>query len=307
LRTKRRWKPRRRAFWLAFALAIQSGAAMGRDQDPFAFFSEDVQFDASQRERLERDDVVVQVVRGDDDEIGVFAATKIDAGGDALAAWTRAITELKRSTVVLAIRRFSTPPALEDLNGMALDESDLQGILRCRPGDCSLKLAGEEIEALRTAAAHAGASWRTVIQHEFKRVMLDRVNSHVVESVDSESFFYWSKEQYGAGKRVISVTHVQITHPLGAGALEVLVLAKEVFATHYRTSSLGMTAIVHDVRIDQRYLAYLNRSHVDVLKGLFGGLKRKLIEGRLASDTAAFMRLARRRLESGDPPIPPAS
>lgn len=292
---------------LALLVAVVEPDARSHTQDAFDFFRQDFQLDASQWERLERNDVVVQIVRGDDDEVGVFAATKIDASGETLAAWTRAIPELKRSTVVLAIRRFSTPPAIEDLNGMALDEADLQALRRCRPADCSVKLAGAEIESVRAAAIGAGPSWRTAIQHEFKRVVVDRVNAHPAERVDDDSFFYWSKEQYGAGKSVISVTHVQITHPAGPGAPEVLVLAQEVFATHYRTHSLGTTAIVHDARIDQRYLVYVNRSRVDVLKGLFGGLKRKLIEGRLSSSAASFVRVARRRLESGAPPIPSAS
>jgi hypothetical protein len=44
-----------------------------------------------------------------------------------------------------------------------------------------------------------------------------------------------------------------------------------------------------------------------MLKGLFGGLKRKLIEGRLSESAASFVRVARRRLESGAPAMPPAS
>jgi hypothetical protein len=58
------------------------------------------------------------------DEVGeltIFVVTKIDAKGEALATWTRAIAKLKRSPVVLAIRRFSNPPTLEDLNGLGYD------------------------------------------------------------------------------------------------------------------------------------------------------------------------------------------
>ena len=47
---------------------------------------------------------------------------------------------------------------------------------------------------------------------------------------------------------------------------------------------------------------YVNRSHVDVLSGLFGGFKRRIIEGRLKSESAELVTIVRRRLESGDPP-----
>lgn len=127
-----------------------------------------------------------------------------------------------------------------------------------------------------------------------------------VDAPGVESFFYWSKEQYGSGKRVISVTHVEIVRPDSAGAPAVLVLGKEIFATHYRTGSLGVTAVVHDPVPDRRYLVYINRSQVDVLQGFFGGLKRKLIEGRLASESTEVVRAVRRKLESGVPASPPS-
>jgi len=116
-----------------------------------------------------------------------------------------------------------------------------------------------------------------------------------------ESFIYWSKEQYGAGKPVIAVTHVDIVRPNAPPAPSVLVLSREVLATHYRKASLGVTAIVEDSSRSERYLVYVNQTQVDLLGGLFGGLKRRLIESRLAGDSAKVMRLVRARLE-GVPP-----
>jgi hypothetical protein len=120
--------------------------------------------------------------------------------------------------------------------------------------------------------------------------------------VGAESFFYWSKEQYGAGKRLVTVTHVDIVRPSAPDAPSVVVLGKEIFATHYRNGSLGMTAVVRDSGSGIGYLVYINRSHVDVLSGLFGGFKRLLIEGRLKSESAELVRTVRHRLESDGPP-----
>jgi hypothetical protein len=118
---------------------------------------------------------------------------------------------------------------------------------------------------------------------------------------DVESFMYWSKEQYGPGKPVIAVTQVDIVRPGAPPAPSVLVLSREVLATHYRTASLGVTAIVRSAGSSDCYLVYVNQSQVDVLDGLFGGLKRQLIESRLAGDSARVMRLVRARLESVPP------
>ena len=60
-----------------------------------------------------------------------------------------------------------------------------------------------------------------------------------------------------------------------------------------------MTAVLGDFPEDASYLVYINRSHVDVLSGVFGGLRRLLIEGRVKSESAEVVRTAKRRLESG--------
>ena len=117
---------------------------------------------------------------------------------------------------------------------------------------------------------------------------------------ETESFFYWSREQYGTGKPVIGVTHVTIARRR-APEPEVLVLSRELYATHYRNASFGLTAMLRDEATGTMYLAYLNRSHLDVLGGLFGGLRRALIEDRLRQEAGAMVRVARARLERGDP------
>jgi hypothetical protein len=331
---------------------IQAGGTITPRTDPFAFFQPDVVVGAADRERLDHGDVVVRVLPSRDGQLGVFVSSGLDAPAEALVTWTRAIAELKQGKFVLAVRRFSDPPAIEDLDGLALDEGDVEAVRRCRIGDCGIKLGGVEIESLR--AAGAGPEWRAAIQQEFRRAVLNRVSAYRSDGLAGlpayadrrdalrpedafaailagspylrdrlpgvsarlldypnadepgvESFFYWSKEQYGTGKRVISVTHVDIVRPDAADAPAVLVLGKEIFATHYRTGSLGVTAVVHDPVTDRRYLVYINRSHVDVLHGLFGGLKRKLIEGRLADESTELVRAVRRKLESGVPAPPP--
>lgn len=334
----------------AAVAGVRVGGTHARRADPFAFFHPDVTVDAADRERLDRGDVVVRVLPSRDGQLSVFASSRLDAPAEALVTWTRAIAELKQSKFVRAVRRFSDPPVLEDLDALVLDEGDVEAVRQCRVGDCGVKLERHELESLR--AATAGPEWRAAIQQEFRRVVLNRVNAYRSEglaglapSVDRrdglqpkdafaailaaspylrdrlpgigsrlmdyprvdvpgvESFFYWSKDQYSTGKGVISVTHVDVVRPDAVGAPAVLVLGKEIFATHYRTGSLGVTAVVHDPVFDQRYLVYINRSQVDLLHGLFGGLKRKLIEGRLASESESFVRLVRTRLESGAPAV----
>ena len=78
-------------------------------------------------------------------------------------------------------------------------------------------------------------------------------------------------------------------------------ISREIFATHYRNASLGLTAVTEDAA-GHRYLVYVNRSQLDLLSGVFGGWKRALVEGKLKSESASVFNEVRRRLESGPPP-----
>jgi hypothetical protein len=117
-----------------------------------------------------------------------------------------------------------------------------------------------------------------------------------------ESFFYWSKEHYGDGKPVVSITHVGIVRPEPDHRLPaILVAGKQIFATHYLEGGLGLTMIVRDARNGAPYLVYVNRSQVDMLRGFFGAFVRGVLEDRVERQAPLIVRGLRARLESGSP------
>jgi hypothetical protein len=305
----------------------------------------------AERQRLDRDQAVVRALPGSSGQLAIFVATRLNAPPDALVAWTREIPELKRSRFVQAIGRFSDPPTLADVDGLSLDERDVEAVRKCVPGDCALKLSGPEIASLKSAAAAGGAGWQDAVQQEFRRVVIARMqlyrtgglgalppivdrrtpkhlekaaatilaNSPYLKRMANverwlqtyphdddpgiESFFYWSKEHYGRGKPVISVTHVGIVHPdPGHGLPAVLVVARQILATHYVEGALGLTMVMRDPANGTSYLVYLNRSQLDLLRSAFAGLFRGALEGRLERDAPEVVRGLRARLESGHPP-----
>ena len=82
---------------------------------------------------------------------------------------------------------------------------------------------------------------------------------------------------------------------------EAVVASRQVFATHYVTGSLALTAVVGGRNGTPRYLAYLNRSRVDVLDGFFGGLVRRVAERRLRNEAGQVVDGLRQRLAAGEP------
>jgi hypothetical protein len=324
-------------------------AAPATAHDPFAFFRPSIAVSADDRRELDGDKPIARSVRGPDHEVGMFAAVQVNIDGDRLVAWTRHIEELKESPYLLAIGRFSDPPRLEDLDGLTLDDEDLSAIRRCRRSDCSLKLAGSEMDRLRQVVAGAGDQWRPALQDAFRQVLLERVQSYLAHGhavmqgyddkdgplslgarfslllngssfltrsapqfaayldryprapiADVESFVYWSKERLD-GKPIISATHVSMLRSSDGRLPDALVAGKGIFATHYVNASLGLTAIMRGRAGSLNYLVYVNRSEVDVVGGVFGGVVRVFMERRLKKEAATVLLGLRRRLESGDP------
>jgi hypothetical protein len=117
-----------------------------------------------------------------------------------------------------------------------------------------------------------------------------------------DSFLYWSKETLG-GKPIVSVTHVTIVRFADAPLPEALAVARQIYASHYVTGSLALTAITRGPD-QRRFLVYFNRSRVDVLDGFLGGIVRRVMERRLRGEAVQVVQELRRRLESGTPPEP---
>jgi hypothetical protein len=131
---------------------------------------------------------------------------------------------------------------------------------------------------------------------EFQEYLLDFPHSRPAYV---ESFFYWSKEKFGL-KPVITVTHVTVYRPSDAHGADILIASKGIYASHYYEASLGLTGYIHNQSSSpsRSYLMYINRSKTDALRGMFPGLKRSLISGRLREATKKNMELIKQKLES---------
>lgn len=88
---------------------------------------------------------------------------------------------------------------------------------------------------------------------------------------------YWVKEKYTGLKPVISIVHGVIAQD-PARPERTIVAQKQLYASHYYDGSLAISSATSALEgsAPVTYLIYANRSRGDLLKGGFGGLRRKL-------------------------------
>ena len=149
--------------YLALGAALAIGAASLNAEDP-------ARADAGQ--------VVMTVLPSRGRELAVSGLTRTTATAGRLVGWTRTIESLYRGRYVPAIGRFSTPPRVDDLAGLTLDDQEVKDLRGCRPGDCEIRLATHEIDLIRHAAA-AGDRSNHAVQRAFEQVLLARAEHYL--------------------------------------------------------------------------------------------------------------------------------
>jgi hypothetical protein len=149
---------------------------------PLGFFRPDVDLDESQSRALAAGEPVLTMLPTHGREFAVLSAIAIggQVTADGVYAWLRQIEHLRRNRYVLATGRFSMPPRIEDLEGLTLDDEDLEDIRRCRPGHCGVKLTADEIAEFQRTIAAAGSHWQPAVEATFRALMVRRARAYAV-------------------------------------------------------------------------------------------------------------------------------
>jgi len=93
--------------------------------------------------------VTKQLPAADKPEIAAFGAVRVRTDKAAALRRFREVEFLRRGASVLQSGRFGSPPTPGDLEGLTLEDSDVEAARKCRPSDCALKLASSAIERVR--------------------------------------------------------------------------------------------------------------------------------------------------------------
>lgn len=104
-------------------------------------------FSPSELAAIDRGRPAVRSLRaGDRHEVATAGAVRIDVPPGLFVDRFNDIVSFKRSPLVLQIGKFSSPPRLDDLERLALDQADVDALRRCRVGNCGLQLTASQIQ-----------------------------------------------------------------------------------------------------------------------------------------------------------------
>ena len=164
---------------ISLGLVASGPPAAGQPGDPLAYLRPTVEISAADRQQIGAGRPLTLVLPAQAREISVLVATRVNADGDRLVRWIRRIVDLKNSSYVLAIGRFSHPPRLDDLAGLTLDKGDVAELETCRPNDCGLKLSPIEIDELQRTPRRGRDFDDAQVQRAFRQIVLRRAEAYL--------------------------------------------------------------------------------------------------------------------------------
>ena len=125
-------------------------ASNAQNVEPFKFFRDYVGLKEDQIAEIRNGKAVAKVVESrTPDEVFVFGSVYVQSTPEKYLKLASDIDALRKLPSYLAIRKFSDPPQLSDLDGFTLDADDIKQLKNCEPGECDVQLPADAMDAFK--------------------------------------------------------------------------------------------------------------------------------------------------------------
>jgi len=135
-------------------------------------------FGEAELARLEAGEVIARSDTREDGEIVTAGAVKVNASRERVLRYYGQLASYVDGDVTLAFGRFSDPPALGDVDGLAFDRDEIEELRTCRVGDCDIKLSGAALTALGKTIDWTAPNHADAVNQLVRRLAVDYVNAY---------------------------------------------------------------------------------------------------------------------------------
>src|SRR5262249_61373331 len=164
-------------------------------REPNTFFKEHINLTDDQIADIEHGKPVTKVLSTKTpDEVAVFGAIYINSSPEEYLKAAQNLDALRKSPNYLAVRKFSSPPQLSDLQGFVLDEDDIKDLKNCKPGSCELQLPAESIDQFKSQVNWSAPDVSKQVNSLGQKMALDALVSYQKDGNRALGSYY-DKEQ----------------------------------------------------------------------------------------------------------------
>lgn len=168
--------------WIfAGLLAISTGqTAKGQNGEPFRFFRDYIGLDEDQINAVRNGKAVAKIIQSPTpDEVFVFGSVYVQSAPEKYLALASDIDERRKLPNYLAIRKFSDPPQVSDLEGFTLEPDDIKRLKNCEPGRCELQLPTEAMDEFKQSINWSAPDVAYQVNELGQKMALDSLQRYI--------------------------------------------------------------------------------------------------------------------------------
>jgi hypothetical protein len=129
---------------------VHPPASHAQDGEPFKFFRDYAELKDDQIKEIRNGKAFAKVIESrTPDEVFVFGSVYVQSTPEKYLKLASDIDELRKLPSYLAIRKFSDPPQLSDLDGFTLEADDIKQLKDCKPGKCDVQLPTDAMDEFK--------------------------------------------------------------------------------------------------------------------------------------------------------------
>lgn len=163
----------RRAHIASIDVAGQTGAAVSR------FFEQYIGLNDEQITAIRNGQPVAKLLdSATADEVFVFGAVYVRSTPEEYLKLASDLEALRKLPNYLAIRKFSDPPQLSDLDGFRLDEDDVKALQKCRAGKCEVQLPTDAMDEFQTKVNWSAPNAIDQVNQTAKEMVLEALRRY---------------------------------------------------------------------------------------------------------------------------------
>ena len=163
------------------ALALLSNRARGQlpAGEPARFLQKYIGLTPAQVDQARRGVVVTRVLdTADPDEIALFGIVAIDVPRASIAARVRDVPSFLRTPSRPAYGIFGAPASANDARAFSVEQSDLDALKDCRPGNCNVKMPVPKFDEFRRSVDWSAPDASSRVNAIVRQTMADYVERY---------------------------------------------------------------------------------------------------------------------------------
>jgi len=165
---------------IVYALGIPAAPASAPSATNARHVLEDhLSLSPAELDTLDRGRTVVKSLEpGDNREVAAAGAVRVEVPVEFFVSQVVDIVAFKQHRAVKQIGKFSDPPRPDDLEGLTIDQVDLDALRKCRIGNCDLNLSASQITRLQTGIDWSRRDARLRATETLRALLLEYVTNY---------------------------------------------------------------------------------------------------------------------------------